>query len=80
MLLVDGAEVGELDYHASGPHRALPHVGVEPTHRGAGLAAKLTRRALDDARAEGVRVVPICPYVRAYLGRHPEFADVVADT
>ena len=45
-----------------------------------GLGAALVRAALDDARDRGFRVVPICPFVEAYVRRHPEDADpVVAD-
>jgi predicted GNAT family acetyltransferase len=49
---------------------------VEPARRGRGLAAELVRAALDHARREGKRVIPSCSYVRAYLRRHPEYADL----
>ena len=79
VLLVDGAEVGELD-HAEGPAgvRTMLHTGVRPAFEGRGLAAKLVRRALDDARADGVLVVPSCWYVAGYLDRHPDDADLRA--
>ena len=49
---------------------------VEPGRRGRGLAAEVVRAALDYARSEGKRVIPACSYVRAYLSRHPEYADL----
>jgi hypothetical protein len=45
---------------------------------GKGLAAKLTRTALDFARAHRLRVVPLCPYVSAYIRRHSEVQDLVS--
>jgi predicted GNAT family acetyltransferase len=77
-LTVDGSEVGELDFHQRGDVRVLPHVGVRPAYEGQGLAARLTRRALDDARADGVLVDPVCPYVAAYLRRHRDDQDLIA--
>jgi predicted GNAT family acetyltransferase len=77
-LCVDGDEVGELDFHHRGDVRVLPHVGVRPAYEGRGLAAQLVRRALDDARDEGVLVDPVCPYVAAYLRRHPDDQDLIA--
>lgn len=79
VLLVDGAEVGELDHVDDGPdRRALVHTGVRPAFEGRGLAAQLVRQALDDARADGVLVVPSCWYAARYLDRHPADADLRA--
>jgi predicted GNAT family acetyltransferase len=49
---------------------------VEPGRRGRGLAAEVVRAGLDHARREGKRVIPSCSYVRAFLQRHPEYADL----
>ncbi len=76
-LLVDGREAGELDYREVEGRRAFTHTGVREAYEGRGLAGRLARRVLDDARAEGVAVVPLCPYVAAYLDRHPDDADLV---
>ena len=56
----------------------LHHTYVPPAHRGGGIAGALAAHALDWARATGCKVVPSCPYVAAYIRRHPEFADLVA--
>jgi predicted GNAT family acetyltransferase len=51
---------------------------VPREHRGAGLASQLTVRALEYAREHGYRVRPTCPFVAAYLERHPEYRDLRA--
>jgi hypothetical protein len=54
------------------------HTEVSEPLRGKGLAAKLTRTALDFARARHLRVVPSCPYVASFLRRHREYQDLVS--
>lgn len=59
---------------------AFLHTEVDTEVRLRGLGSALVGGALDDARARGLRVVPICPFVDAYVRRHPEYADlIVAD-
>jgi len=60
--------VGVLLYELDGDVVTFTHTGVGST---------LARRALDDARASGRRVVPACPFVKAWIGRHREYADLV---
>lgn len=74
-----GEEVlGFIDYRLSRDHVTLVHTEVDPAHSGQGHAATLVRGALDDAREQGLRVVPACPYVASYIDKHPEYADLVA--
>ncbi|HEY6946683.1 MAG TPA: GNAT family N-acetyltransferase [Candidatus Acidoferrum sp.] len=56
----------------------LQHTEVSEPLRGKGLAAKLTRTALDFARANHLRVVPLCPYVSSFLRRHREYQDLLS--
>lgn len=56
----------------------LVHTEVAPAVEGRGVGSRLVSAALDDIRARGLRLVPICPFVRAYLGRHPEHGDLLA--
>ncbi len=56
----------------------ITHTEVPPAIGGRGIAAALTRAALDTARREGWKVVPACSYAAAFIRRHPEFADLVA--
>jgi uncharacterized protein len=50
---------------------------VPPELEGQGVASRLVKAALDDARAKGLTVVPICRFVTAYIRRHPEYRDLV---
>jgi predicted GNAT family acetyltransferase len=73
-----GADLaGFLDYVVKHGRIALVHTEVLADHQGRGVGSALARFALDDARRRGLRVIPSCPYVRAYLERHPEDRDIV---
>ena len=74
---LDGELAGILEYIVKRGRIALVHTEVLPAHEGHGIAGQLARFALDDARRRGLRVIPSCPYVRAYLERHPEERDIV---
>ena len=76
-LLLDGEVVGEILYRPARDHVVLLHTEVLPSQEGKGLGARLVSGALDDIRARGLRVVPFCPFVRGYIRRHPEYADLV---
>jgi uncharacterized protein len=70
--------IGSLIYgRRPGNQVVITHTEVEAAYAGQGLAARLTRFALDDVRAGGGRIVPICPYVTAYLRKHHEYDDIV---
>lgn len=56
----------------------FPHTEVPAPLEGQGLAAKLTRAALDFARTNHLRVVPLCPYVASFLQKHPEYQDLLS--
>ena len=56
----------------------LQHTEVPTALEGKGLAAKLTRTALDFARANHLRVVPLCPYASSFLRRHGEYQDLIS--
>lgn len=56
----------------------VDHTFVPPVWRGQGIAARLVEHVVDDARARGLRIRPICPYVVVAFRRHPEWADVLA--
>lgn len=50
-----------------------------PRHlRGRGIASEMMRKVLTNVRAQGLKVVPACPFVADYMDRHPEFADLLA--
>lgn len=56
----------------------LVHTEVPPALEGRGIAARLVRAALDHALANGLKVLPRCSYVRAYMRRHPETQHLLA--
>lgn len=56
----------------------MMHTGVPGALEGRGIAAALVRAALDHARAAGLRVHPVCSYVRTYMKRHPATQDLLA--
>ena len=72
-----GELAGFLDYVVKRGRLALVHTETLPAHTGSGVAGALARFALEDARARGLRVIAICPFVRSYVERHPEYADLV---
>jgi predicted GNAT family acetyltransferase len=77
--LVRGGEVlGFLLYRIEPDAVVLVHTDVDPAYEGQGLGSVLVKGALDDLRERGVRAVPVCPFVRAYIRRHPEYAPVSA--
>jgi uncharacterized protein len=71
-LVVDGVVAGELLYRLRSDAIVLVHTEVSPELGGRGLGAQLVAGALEDIRARGLRPVVVCPFVRAYLTRHPE--------
>ncbi|MDT0566204.1 GNAT family N-acetyltransferase [Streptomyces sp. DSM 3412] len=75
-IRVDGRRVGLTAYRNRGTQRVFFHTEVDEAFTGQGLGAELVRWALLDVRESGQRIVPVCPYVAAYLKRHDEFADI----
>jgi len=76
-LLVDDKPAGLVAYLRHGTSIELVHTEVDPAFEGHGYGSILARGVLDAARAEGLRVIPRCPFIRGYLQRHPEYQDLV---
>jgi hypothetical protein len=74
---VDG-ELAVSLYRRDGDTLLLTHTEVPWRAQGRGVAAELVQATLDWARAEGLRVRPLCGYVAAYMRRHPETQDLLA--
>ncbi|TDE87482.1 GNAT family N-acetyltransferase [Deinococcus sp. S9] len=77
-IRLHGQVVGRADYQPEGNTLIFTHTEVEEEHEGQGFGSELVRAALDDARAQGLQVVPACPFVAAFIQAHPEYADLVA--
>ena len=74
---VDGSLAGYLVYDAGPGRVVLVHTEVDPAYEGHGIGGRLAAFALDDLRARGITAVAQCPFVKAYVRRHPEYRDVV---
>jgi len=72
-LTVDG-HLAELVYHRHGDRLVLIHTEVPGALAGRGLGGKLVTAAIDEAAAEGLTLVPLCPFARGWLERHPDAA------
>lgn len=73
----DGAVAGQLTFELRPGVIRLLHTEVDDDHEGQGVGSELARRALEDARDDGVGVDAQCPFVASYVERHPEYADLL---
>jgi len=76
-VVVEGREA-ELDYRRDNGTITILHTGVPDAIGGRGIAGDLVRAALDHARAAGWKVEAQCSYSSAWIGKHPEYHDLLA--
>lgn len=69
-------QLAQLTYDESGDEIALVHTEVPPSLEGDGYGSALAQAALEYARAEHLRVIPSCPFVAAYIQKHPQYQDL----
>jgi predicted GNAT family acetyltransferase len=69
--------LAKIDYHVRGTTLNLIHTEVPSEYQGQGLAGKLAEAALEWAREKGFKVLPSCSYIKGYIEKHPEHADLV---
>lgn len=75
--VVDGHEA-EMTYSRAGATTIIiDHTEVPDALRGRGVGVALVRRGVEDARAKGLKIVPLCPFAKAQIARHPEWQDVL---
>ena len=77
-LYLGDALTGHADYRDQGDVRVFVHTEVDDAFEGQGVGSTLAREALDDVRASGRSLVPRCPFIRAYIERHPDYSDLVS--
>ena len=77
-LEVDG-QIVWADYRRAGERLVITHVEAPTALRGTGAAGRLMSEVANEARAGKLRIVPLCGYAAAWLRRHPEQADLVAE-
>lgn len=80
-LLVDGEVVGFADHRpGAGGRTVFPHTVIDADRRGQGLGAVLVRGALDDVRARGGTVEPLCWYVARFIDENPEYRPLLGES
>ena len=75
-LAADG-HIAATYYDVSNGIITFDHTEVPPELGGKGIGSKLVKGALDQVRADGLKVVARCEFVKGYIGKHPEYADLI---
>ncbi|MFJ6023389.1 GNAT family N-acetyltransferase [Brevundimonas sp. NPDC092305] len=78
--LAIGDQMAIVTYNLSDPNLMITETLVPEALEGKGIASRLARHVIDDARGRGLLILPVCPFFSAYLQKHPEHADVVHPT
>jgi predicted GNAT family acetyltransferase len=78
-LPVEG-EVAVVTYNLSDPNLMITETLVPVPLEGRGIASRLAKHVIEDARARGLLILPVCPFFSSYFQKHPEHADVVHPT
>ena len=74
----EGKRVASLTYTVAGSRVILDHTDIDDALRGTGTGRKLVAAAVDWAREEEVKLMPLCPFARSVFDKTPEFGDVLA--
>jgi predicted GNAT family acetyltransferase/glutaredoxin len=77
-LRLDGRLIGLAAYRRRDGRIALTHTEVDESCEGRGFGSRLAEAALDDARRQGLEILPLCPFIAHYVERHPEYQELVA--
>lgn len=77
LITVNGRDAGYADYIQGDGVRDFHHTVIDPEFRGQGLSKPLIQAALDDTRAAGDKVRPLCSAVAGFIEKHPEYRDLV---
>lgn len=75
-IRVDGVVAGFSQFMDVGSQRIMFHTEIDKQFGGQGLATKVVQEALEQTRADGLRVVPVCPFVKKHLRKNPGFEDI----
>lgn len=76
-IALDGALAGFAQYVRKADRVIFVHTEIDDAYGGQGLGGRLAQGALDDVCARGLRAVPLCPFIAAFIEKHPEYADLV---
>ncbi len=72
-----GDQLGVVEYQKDGSNYIFTHTGVPREYGGQGIADRMVHAALETVKAEGSQVVPVCPFIKTYIQRHPEYQPLV---
>ena len=75
--IVGDTAVGGVTYSRVGDRLVLQAAAVYPEFRGQGIATEMIRQVLDDVRSHGEKVTNLCPIVRTFVDKHPQYEDVI---
>lgn len=70
---------GQAVYRGGGALYEFLHTEIDPSFEGRGLGSTLIRSTLDTLRERGAQLLPYCPFVKAYIQKHPEYRDLVPE-
>lgn len=77
-ILSDGEiPAGYAEYRDEDGRRVFTHTVVDSAFEGQGFGSRLARFVLDDAKAQGKRIVPVCSFIAAYVKRHHDYDDLL---
>ena len=74
----NGSLAGHADYKRDGDALVFTHTEVAPQFEGRGVGGQLARQALDATRERGLKAVPKCEFIAAYIARHAQYQNLVA--
>jgi len=77
-LRLDGHLIGLAAYRRRDGQIAITHTEVDEALEGRGFGSMLAAAVLDDARRQGLAVLPLCPFIAHYIERHPEYEELLA--
>ncbi|MFB4310821.1 GNAT family N-acetyltransferase [Actinomadura sp. GTD37] len=76
-IRLDGDLAGFVEYEPAEGAVVLVHTEVDSAFEGKGVGSALARGVLDDLRGKGLSVVPLCPFIKKWIQRHPDYQDLV---
>ena len=77
-IRLDGELAGFVTYRKRDGAISLDHTEVDPAFKGKGVGGSLARGVLDDIREKNLSVIPLCPFIKGWIDKHPDYRDLVA--
>ncbi|TDB88929.1 GNAT family N-acetyltransferase [Actinomadura sp. 7K534] len=77
-IRLDGELAGFVTYRKRDGGISLDHTEVDPAFKGKGVGGSLARGVLDDIREKNLSVIPLCPFIKGWIDKHPDYQDLVA--